>query len=154
QADPEMRRHRVECAGGMAIAFARQAHELLERKRRRLPSRRRDRVAIRRQRRRVGGVAFPAAALATRTARAVLVQRDVPELTRARVAAANQLAVYEQADADAFGDRDRDEIADVLRVAAEPELREGAGVGGVLDGDRQLELLLDQRAKFDRSPAQ
>ena len=41
----------------------------------------------------------------------------------------------------------------MLGMAAEPELGERAGIGGVLDRDRQLDRFLDQRSEIARCPS-
>ena len=46
------------------------------------------------------------------------------------------------------------EVADVFGVPPEPELRQRAGVGGVLDHDGQLEPLLEQRPHVHVTPSQ
>jgi len=81
-------------------------------------------------------------------------ERHVPELPGHRSLAVDQLPVQEQADADPLRDRDSEQVADVLGMAAEPELRERAGVGGVLDRRRQADRCLDQCLEIHRSPAE
>ncbi len=62
---------------------------------------------------------------------------EVAELPGHRIGSVNELPVQQQPHADALRHRYRDDMTHVLRVLAEPELGECAGVGGVLHIDRK-----------------
>jgi hypothetical protein len=78
----------------------------------------------------------------------------VAELAGHGVGAVHQLAVDEKPDADAFRHGDGDEVPDVLGVLAEPELGEGAGVGGVLEEDGQADDRFEHGPQVHGRPAQ
>ena len=76
------------------------------------------------------------------------------ELAGSRVAAVDQLSIQQQADADAFGDGDREQVTDVLGVAAEPELGEGTDVRVVLEHDRHAHRRFEHPPQIDLAPSE
>ncbi len=53
-----------------------------------------------------------------------------------------------------FRDRDRQEMPDVLWMPAEPELGQRAGIGGILEDDRQTDRGLEKRGEVNVTPAE
>ncbi len=89
-----------------------------------------------------GGEDLPAAALAAAADGAGGVDGAVAEFAGEAAAAGDDLAVGEDGGADAFGDGDKDGVADAVETAG-PELGEEAGVGGVGELNLEPHLLFD-----------
>ena len=86
---------------------------------------------------RIGSVDFPAAAFSAPAGRTLGIEGDVPEFAGHAGGAAEDLAVGVNARSDSFRDGYHDQVAGEVGVLPEPDFGEGAGVGGVLEFDRQ-----------------
>src|SRR2546426_10880301 len=84
----------------------------------------------------------PASTSAARADRAGGIDLDMAKLSGHPVAAADEMAVGEDAGSDALGNGHHDEIANSL-VLSEPDFRQDAGVGGVLQSDLEVCGALD-----------
>ena len=82
------------------------------------------------------------------TARPVVVERDVSELAGQRIGAVKQLSVEKQSDADSFGDGDGHQVLDVVRVTAEPQLRQRARARRILEDHGQVDVDSSRRRRF------
>ena len=102
----------------------------------------------------VGRVALPAAAVAARAERPVFVDADVAELAAHGVGAVHQLSVQQQANADAFRDRDRDEVASHVpgdgRTRARPAHRHSRRCRAPLAGRLPLRAPLQSTSRHPR----
>ena len=159
EAEAEVVRGGLQRRDRLAVAAARPRDEVVHGEGRDLGGdrlARRDLAAeVARQRREVRDVRLPAAVGAARARRAVDVERRVAELAGDVVAAADHLAVDDEADAEAVGDREEHEVAAAAGLAAHaPDLRDGAGAARVLDVHGQAGLLREQVAQREVAPAE
>ncbi len=76
------------------------------------------------------------------------------ELTSHGVPAVEQLTVHQQADANTFRHGHGKDVPNVLGMPAEPELGQRAGIGGVLEHNRQADRRFDHRCEIHVVPAQ
>ncbi len=100
-----------------------------------------------------GGEGLPTAPGSAAAEGAFGIDGDVAELSGHAVAAVDELAVGEDSGSDALGYRDEDGVADAVH-AAEPGLREEAGVGRVVELDGHAGSLLEDLLDVEVGPGE
>src|ERR1043165_4187129 len=103
-------------------------------------------------RRGVGRIHFPAAAIAATALEPILDEGGGSELARGTGRTLDQLVIQYQSAADAFGDCDDHQIAQAFGAAAEADLCKCTGICGVFKLNRQFGCLLERRFQIEISP--